>query len=268
MITTDLLLSPFGASGRDMVEAARAAESAGFSGIWTEDHFSASMLGRAWSHEPFTVLGAIAAATSSIRLGPLVVNTTNRHPARIASAAGSLQSLSGGRAVLGMGSGAAPGTLYAGEYDAIGVDLDDVDLRRRRLIEAIEMVKLVWAGTAHHEGEFFTARDLHSVVPDVPRPEIIVGTNSAGTAELGATHADGVNVVGHPGWEDVIRRVIEVAGDRSVETSVYHVVDLEHPLGGDVATMLELGVDRRVLGVPHPYPLDRLDEIARRIASV
>ena len=268
MLITDLLLSPFGAAAPEMIRAARAAEASGYGGVWTEDHFSGSMIDRSWSHEPFTVLGAVAASTSTIRLGPLVINVANRHPVRIASAAGTLQSLSAGRAVLGIGAGAAPGALYAGEYEAIGIDLGDLDSRRRRLVEAIDVVKLVWAGTVDHEGEFFTIRGLHSVVADVPRPRIIVGANSADTAELGARHADGVNVVRTPGWEDVVRRVVDVAEERTLELSVYDVLDPDHPLGGDPEPMLDLGVDRRVLGVAHPYPLDRLDEIAARLGSV
>jgi len=268
VLTTDLLLSPFGATAPEMVEAARVADASGYGGVWTEDHFSGSMIDRPWSHEPFTVLGAIAESTSSIRVGPLVVNVANRHPARIASAAGTLQSLSAGRAVLGIGAGAAPGALYAGEYEAIGVDLGDLDARRRRLVEAIEVVKLAWAGPVDHDGEFFPVRGLHSVVPDVPRPPIIVGANSAETALLGARHADGVNVVRGADWEDVVREVVDVSADRALELSVYDVIDLDHPLGGDPEPMLELGVDRRVLGVPHPYPLAPLDEIATRLASI
>ncbi len=113
MLTTDLLLSPFGADGPEMVEAARVTEQAGYGGVWTLDHFSGSMVQRPWSREPFTILGAIATATSRIRIGPLVANVVNRHPALLTSAAATLQSLSGGRAVLGLGAGAAPGATFA-----------------------------------------------------------------------------------------------------------------------------------------------------------
>ena len=62
-IATDLVISPFGADVPAMVDVARCAEDAGFDGAWTLDHFSGAMLGRPWSHDPFTVLGAIAEAT-------------------------------------------------------------------------------------------------------------------------------------------------------------------------------------------------------------
>ena len=268
MLTTDLLLSPFGADGPEMVEAATVTEQAGYGGVWTLDHFSGSMVQRPWSREPFTILGAMATATSRIRIGPLVANVVNRHPALLTSAAATLQSLSGGRGVLGLGAGAAPGATFAGEHEAIGRDLGDLDGRRRRLAETIEVMRLIWSGGGDHQGEFFTLRALEAVVGDEAPPPIVIGAGSTGTVELAAAHADGVNILIRRGWQDLVRLARDVAPDRRFEISVYDIVDLDHPTGGDTEAMVDLAVDRRVLAVRAPFPSARLDAIADRLRSL
>lgn len=267
--TTELLLSSFGAHGPDMIEAARLTEQAGYGGVWVEDHFSGVMVKRPWSREPFTVLGAIAVTTSTIRFGPLVANVVNRHPAQLASAAATIQSLGGGRVVLGIGAGAGPGSHYAGEFDAIGVELGDLASRRRRLVETIEVVKQIWNGGGDYAGEFFTLTGLEAVVgDDVALPPLVVGASSAGTVELAATHADGVNIVGLPGWERLVELARDLTADRSFEIGVYKLIDPDHPTGGDLDSMIDLRVDSRVLGVAAPYPVDRLHDIADRLRSL
>lgn len=268
MLTTDLLLSPFGADGPELVEAARATEQAGYGGVWTVDHFSGSMVERPWSREPFTILGAMATATSRIRIGPLVANVVNRHPALLTSAAATLQSVSRGRGVLGLGAGAAPGATFAGEHEAIGRDLGDVAARRRRLVETIEVMKLIWRGGGDHRGEFFTLSALEAVVGDEPLPPIVIGAGSAGTVEVAAAQADGVNILIRPGWQDLVRLARDMAPDRRFEISVYDMIDLDHPTGGETEAMVELDVDCRVLSVRAPFPSARLDAIADRLRSL
>jgi alkanesulfonate monooxygenase SsuD/methylene tetrahydromethanopterin reductase-like flavin-dependent oxidoreductase (luciferase family) len=266
--TTDLLLSPLGADGPGLVEAARIADQLGYGGIWTLDHFSGAMIDRPWSREPFTVLGAMAATTARARIGPLVANAMNRHPVLLSSAAATLQSLSGGRLVLGLGAGAAPGSPYAGEHIAIGARLDDTATRRRRLIETIDVVRLIWEGRGDHDGEFFTLRGLSGVIGNEARPPIIVGASSRGTVDLAVENADGVNVVGGPGWEDLVRHARDRAAGRPFEISVYTLIEPDHPTGGDLDAMADLGVDCRILAVRPPFPTDRLGEIADRLGSL
>ncbi len=142
-IATDIVLSPFGADARSLTDAARCVEDSGFDGIWTYDHFSGAMLGRPWAHDGFTLLGAIAAVTSTVRIGPLVANMVNRHVAQLASAAWTLASLAPGRSVLGVGSGAGPGTRFAAEHSAVGRTLLDAGDRRRHLVETLEGLRAI-----------------------------------------------------------------------------------------------------------------------------
>lgn len=111
-----------------MVEVAVLAEECGFSAVWVNDHFSGAVVGAPWSRDPCICLGAFAVATDDIGLGLLVANIVNRHPAQLASAVNSLQSLAPGRLTLGVGSGAAPGSRFAVEHEAIGRELGDVAL--------------------------------------------------------------------------------------------------------------------------------------------
>ena len=267
MLTTDLLLSPFGADGPEMVEAARVTEEAGYGGVWTLDHFSGSMAQRPWSREPFTILGAMAAATSHIRIGPMVANVVNRHPALLTSAAATLQSLSGGRSVLGLGAGAAPGAPFAGEHEAIGRGLGDLSERRRRLAETIDVLRLIWKGGGDHHGEFFSLNGLDGVVGHEQPPPIVIGASSIGTLEIAAAHADGVNIIVRPGWQDLVRAARDLTTDRPFEISVYDMIDLDHPTGGATDTLTTLGVDCRVLAVRTPFPASRLHAIADRLRS-
>ena len=104
---TGISLDPAGIDAPVLVEAAQAAEAAGFASVWCYDHLSGTVLGADRCLDVWSVLGAVAASTSRVRLGPLVVNVTTRHPIHIAVAAATLQSLAGGRLVLGLGAGSS-----------------------------------------------------------------------------------------------------------------------------------------------------------------
>ena len=156
-LATDLVLSPFGATARELVEAAKCADESGFDGVWVLDHFSGKLVDKEWSHEPFTILGAIANSTKKVNVGTLVANMINRNPVLLASSFSSLQSLAAGRAVLGLGTGAPPGTRFALEQEMIGRRLEEEGIRRReRLIETIGVLRSIWNGDRNFEGNYFS----------------------------------------------------------------------------------------------------------------
>ncbi len=258
----DVVLSPFGATMPELLDAARCAEDSGFGGIWTYDHLTGVMLDRGASLDAFVFLGAVAAVTSSVRVGPLVANMMNRHPARLALAMSSLQSLSSGRAVLGLGSGSAPGSRFAGEQETVGIHLLDGEGRSRRLEETIRLVRATWAGANEFHGEFFDVFDpgLGLVEPDPP--PIIVGASGPRTIEMAMVHADGVNITAGKKLAGLIELVQGREATTPFETSVHIPVDLEHEMGGSLP---DGQLARRVLAWNAPFDLDAMTKIGNAL---
>jgi alkanesulfonate monooxygenase SsuD/methylene tetrahydromethanopterin reductase-like flavin-dependent oxidoreductase (luciferase family) len=259
-VLTDLALSPHGADVRDMVAAAQAADAGGFDTVWTYDHFSGLIAGAAWSRDPFVTLGAIAASTDRIKVGVLVANVVNRHPAQLACAINSLQSLAPGRVAFGIGSGSARGGRFASEHYAIGRPLAASAQRRELLIESIDAVRALFRGEAF-SGEQVEVAGAMAVIDGALLPPIIVGASGRETIQVACEHADGVNLL--PG-ADLAGRV-EFARSHAVrdpfEVSAFTALDVDHPLGGDPDALAELGIERRTLYVAAPFPIDVLATI-------
>ena len=143
---TDLVIAPFNADLADMVGAGQAAaEGGGFDTVWTYDHFSGLVTGANWSRDPFVTLGAIAATTAHINVGVLVANANNRHPAQLACAVNSLQSLAPGRVILGLGAGTSAKSRWSAEQAAIGRPAA-VAATRRAYSSNVGALRAIWAG--------------------------------------------------------------------------------------------------------------------------
>jgi len=267
-IATDLVLSPFGASAMELVEAAKCADESGFDGIWVLDHFSGKLVGKGWSHEPFTVLGAIANSTKKVSVGPLVANMINRNPVLLASSFSSLQSLAAGRAVLGLGTGAPPGSKFALEQEMIGRRLEEKgDSRRERLIETINALRCIWNGDINFEGNHFSYEDLESVImPNTPL-RIIVGANGRKMIELASNHADGVNIRVGPSIKELIHLATELAPSADFEISIHEDFDYSHPFGGDFEKWVQMGVTKRACMVNAPFDMEAISAIGARIVE-
>ncbi len=191
---TDVLLIPFGASWHELRDGARRAEDAGCDGIWLWDHLRG---GNAAGPEPvpecWTVLSALAEATSRVMLGSLVLNVANRHAGVLANMAATLQELSGGRLLLGLGAGGSRATPYAAEQDAIGRPVGTDTERRRELERAIARIRALWSG------------DPPGFLRPSPVPPIIVGGFGPRMAELAGRLADGFNApAGHPQLPELV----------------------------------------------------------------
>ena len=267
-IATDLVLSPFGASATELVEAAKCADESGFDGIWVLDHFSGKLVGKGWSHEPFTVLGAIANSTKKVNVGPLVANMINRNPVLLASSFSSLQSLAAGRAVLGLGTGAPPGSKFALEQEMIGRRLEEKGVsRRERLIETINALRSIWNGDTNFEGKHFSYEDLESVImPNTPL-RIIVGANGRKMIELASNHADGVNIRVGPSIKELIHLATELAPSPDFEISIHEDFDYSHPFGGDFEKWVQMGVTKRACMVNAPFDMEAISAIGARIVE-
>src|SRR5262245_20739367 len=191
---TDLLLIPMRARYRDMRAAALAAEESGFDGLWTWDHLrDPNGSAEPGVPEAWTVLTALAEVTRRIELGTLVLNVANRHPGVLANMAATLQAVSGGRLLLGIGAGGSRRTPYAAEQQAIGQTVERDETRARRVTEAIELMRRLWSG---HAG----------FLKPEPPPPIIVGGFGPRMAAIAGRHADGFNTQAmHPKLADLAR---------------------------------------------------------------
>src|SRR5262249_6305445 len=148
-VKTDILLVPMSARWADMRAAAIAAEEAGFDGVWTWDHLrDPDDNGGVGVPEAMITLAALAEVTRRIALGPLVLNVSSRHPGLLAQMAATLQQVSGGRLLLGLGAGGHRRLPYAAEQQMIGLDVPSDAVRAQRVAEAAEVMRRLWRGDA------------------------------------------------------------------------------------------------------------------------
>lgn len=128
------------ASPADVAQLASAAEADGWDGVFVWDHLFYSPPVRDVA-DPWITLAAIACATDGVRLGPMVTPLARRRPAKVAKETATLDRLSDGRFVLGVGLGSEK----HGEFAAFGED-DDARARARRLDDALAFLGAAWAG--------------------------------------------------------------------------------------------------------------------------
>ncbi len=256
----DIQLNPAVEPWERLRDGVLAAEAAGFETAYVFDHFAGSLLnGGEEMLECFTLLGALASATSTIKLGTLVVNIANRHPGVMAMSAASVQTISCGRLVLGLGAGAAPNTPWSAEHRALGLELaPTIAARHRRLADALELIDDLWADDRKPEfADFHRPR---------PRPPVFLGVNSEPLARLAATRTDGFNVrQSHDQLAAIIAagldaRAASDRADQPMMVSVWAVFDRaladpDHPKRREWA---EIGVNRLVLVSLQPHDPDEI----------
>ena len=182
----DLLFDPFGASWHDIQEGAIAAEGEGFDGVWLYDHLAGSVHGQQRVLECWTTLTAIAATVPRIALGPMVLNVANRHPGTLGVMAATLQEVSGGRLLLGLGAGGGRHTPYAAEQQVFGRPVLGDTARRAALEAAVATIRSVWTGTIDGVGSCVrTLRHRSSSgVSGRKWPSWLVGWPTASTCRL------------------------------------------------------------------------------------
>lgn len=190
-------------SWSSVAERATVAEAAGFDMFVFED----ALLYRGQDHtnglwESGTIAGALAATTKTIRFGQSVVNSPYRSPAMVASMATTLDEVSGGRYVLGIGAG----NTEDSDYEAFGFP---TDRRYSRFAEAIQIIhRLLKTGTADFDGEFYTVRDSELVLrgPSPEGPPINIAAGGEKMLALVARYGDEWNWWG---WDETIPEIEE-----------------------------------------------------------
>jgi probable F420-dependent oxidoreductase len=213
----------------EVARTARAAEAAGFDVFQVGDHVGTDL-------SPFVALAAAAAATSSIRVGTLVLNNDLRHPVAVAQEVATLDRMSGGRVELGLGAGHS-----FPEYAAIGLAFDPPAVRKARLAEAVEILRALLDGQkVDHGGIHYRvadARTLRAVQTHLP---FLVAVNGRTALAHAARHADTValTMLGRTledgqhhemRWEaerldGTISHIREAAGDRWPQLELHALV--------------------------------------------
>jgi alkanesulfonate monooxygenase SsuD/methylene tetrahydromethanopterin reductase-like flavin-dependent oxidoreductase (luciferase family) len=167
---------------------ALAVEGGGLDSLWVFDHLLFRFDGETTGiHECWTVLSAIAEATSRVRLGTIVMCTAFRNPALLAKMAATLDHISDGRLILGVGCG-----WHDPEYEAFGYPTDH---KVGRFEEALTVIRsLIRDGRADLEGRWVTARDAVLLPPARPDLPILIAAKRPRMLDLTARHADAWNL--------------------------------------------------------------------------
>lgn len=228
------------ATGAALRRLAASAEGVGFHAIYVMDHFrQIPQIGRTWEDflESFTTLSYLAASTERARLGVLVSAPTYRNPAHLGKIIATLDVLSGGRAVCGLGLG-----WHAEEHAAYGWTFPPQGERYELLEDVLQMLPVLWGkGSAPFEGTRVSVpetlcypRPLQEKVPI-----IVGGGGERRTLSLAARYADGANVMGDLA---TVRRKAQVLRQHCAEAGRDpDDVELSH-----LSTVLVAGDDREL----------------------
>jgi probable F420-dependent oxidoreductase len=178
---------------KDWAEQARKMEDLGYATLFMPDHFVDT------GYAPMVALSFAAAATTTLRVGMLVLGNDYKHPAVVAKEAATLDVFSGGRLELGLGAG-----WMTADYEALGLVYDRPGVRIARLAEALAVVKGAWGdGAFDLAGEHYTIAAYDGLPKPVqqPRPPILVGGGGQKLLTLAGREADivGINPILHAG---------------------------------------------------------------------
>ncbi len=264
--------------GRELAEGARRAEAMGYHALVIPDHLLRQL-------SPLVAMTAVAAATSTLRVGAFVLNNDLRHPAVLAQDLAAIDVVSDGRLDVAIGAG-----WNQPEYAAIGITFDPTPVRQARLAEAVTVIKRCLSGEQFSfSGEHYQITD-YTGQPSVqrPHPPVMIGGGGRRTLMLAGREADIVGLAPRVGSNGLDARsltleatkeklawVAQAAGDRyaDLEFNVYPSrwpPVLTNDLSGEVAKIIaalrnQTGVElseREVLDSPHLFigSTDRLAE--------
>jgi probable F420-dependent oxidoreductase len=183
----------------EVLDLARLADTEGWFGLWYADHYmpntGSETIQPGDVHECWAMLPAVAAVTEHIRVGSLVAPTSVHHPAVLANRAATIDHISNGRMVLGIGAG-----WQINEHAAYGIELQEPGARVTRFEEAIQIIRsLLSEDRTDFDGEYYDIDDAPADPKPIQSPlPILVGTGSPRMLRITARHADEWNTWGGP----------------------------------------------------------------------
>ena len=193
---------PAGTGWETVRAVAQVCDEGGFDSFWIPDHFQ---FGDEPVLECWVTLGALAAATTRLRLSALVTGIPYRNPALLAKMGATLDVISQGRAIMGIGA-----AWHKEEFDAYGYDVETAADRSRRLEEAAQLLRTMLSQqTTTFAGRYYAVRDAVNVPQPVQAhvPILIGGNGEKVTLRLVAQYGDLCTIFGTP---DEVRQRLEV----------------------------------------------------------
>jgi len=223
-----------------VIAQAQEAEAAGFDSVFVMDHFY-QLPGLGTPDQPmleaYTALGALAAVTERVQLGTLVTGNSYRNPTLLAKAITTLDVISQGRAILGIGTG-----WYELEHDSLGYDFGTFTDRFNKLDESLQIILPMLAGERPtFSGKYYRTQEAMAE----PRfrdhvPLMIGGSGEKKTIPLAAKHFDHLNIIA--GFDELPRK-LQVAKEAcekigrdpsTLETSVLAIAIIDENVTADV----------------------------------
>lgn len=205
------------AIGEELARVARRSEEVGFDSFWVWDHFfwDESPIGPGVTDRPmieaYTTLGFLAGVTSDIKLGTMVASATYRHPGVLVKEVTTLDVLSGGRAIFGIGAG-----WFEEEHRALGIPFPGTAERFERLEETVQIALQMWADQGKYDragpfrGRHYGLERTLNVPQAVQRPHppiLIGGSGERKTLRLVAQYGDACNVNGRLSAEQLVHKL-------------------------------------------------------------
>jgi len=185
-----VFISPERPNYKDILDDVLHCEAFGYQSVWTSDHVIGMYMNPGDPRfECWTTTAALVASTSTIKLGQLVLCNLFRHPSLLAKMAATLDAISGGRLILGLGTG-----WHEGEFKAYGYPYEGAAARVGRLDEAAQIIKRMWTEEApSFQGRYYHIEEAYCSPKPVQRPHpplMLAGGGEQLTLRTVARHAD------------------------------------------------------------------------------
>jgi F420-dependent oxidoreductase-like protein len=228
--------------------------------------------------EGYSALAFLAAATRSVSLGTLVTGVTYRHPGVLVKTVTTLDVLSGGRAVLGIGA-----AWFEREHAGLGVPFPPLRERFERLEEALRIAKQMWSGTvAPFEGRHYRLAETLCVPRPLRRPHppiLIGGMGEKRTLRLVARYADACNLFSYGGAAEVGRKLDVLRRHCDAEKRDFATIerttlgtlqlapgkqtpaDVIHDLGA----LAKVGVQQAIVNLPNVHEIAPVERLAKEV---
>lgn len=260
---------------------AQAADEGGFASLWVMDHFfQIPPVGPAERDmlEGYSALAYLAAVTRRAKLGTMVTGVTYRHPGVLVKTVSTLDVLSQGRAILGIGA-----AWFEREHRGLGVPFPPMAERFERLEEALQIAKQMWSGeTGPYEGRHYRLAETLCVPQPLSRPHppiLIGGMGERKTLRFVAKYADACNLFLHGGVDFVAKKLEVLKRHCDNEKRDYDTIE-KTTLGSvhlapgqqtvsdvvrEIEALAKIGVQQAIFNMPNVEEVRPIETVAREV---